>query len=84
MIAGDVINTAARLQTAAPVGSVLVGEETYASTRLAIEYRPAPPVAAKGKSTPVRSWLAVKPLSAIGERATSAVPMVGRDRELWS
>ncbi len=82
MIAGDVINTAARLQTAAPVGSVLVGEETYASTRLAIEYRPAPPVAAKGKSTPVRSWLAVKPLSAIGERPTSPVPMVGRDREL--
>jgi class 3 adenylate cyclase len=82
MIAGDVINTAARLQTAAPVGSVLVGEETYSSTRLAIEYRPAPPVTAKGKSTPVRSWLAVKPLAAIGERPTSRVPMVGREREL--
>ena len=82
MIAGDVINTAARLQTAAPVGSVLVGEETYASTRGAIEYRPAPPVAAKGKSTPVRSWLALRPLAAIGERPTSRVPMVGREREL--
>jgi class 3 adenylate cyclase len=46
MIAGDVVNTAARLQTAAPIGAVLVGEETYASTRAPIEYRPAPPVAA--------------------------------------
>src|SRR5574340_853839 len=33
MVAGDVVNTAARLQSAAPVGSVLVGEETYTSTR---------------------------------------------------
>jgi len=41
MIAGDVVNTAARLQTSAPVGSVLVGEETYKSTRGSIEYRPA-------------------------------------------
>src|SRR5213596_3131523 len=29
MVAGDVVNTASRLQTAAPVDSVLVGEETY-------------------------------------------------------
>jgi class 3 adenylate cyclase len=82
MIAGDVVNTAARLQTAAPVGGVLVGEETYVSTRAPIEYRPAPPVDAKGKSTPVRAWLAVRAVSAVGERRTTPVPMVGRDREL--
>ena len=81
-VAGDVVNTAARLQTAAPVGAVLVGEETYKSTRNAIEYRPAQPVVAKGKSAPVRAWLALRPTSAIGERPVAPVPMIGRDREL--
>jgi class 3 adenylate cyclase len=82
MVAGDVVNTAARLQSAAPVGSVLVGEETYASTRNAIEYRPAQPVHAKGKSASLRAWLALRPKSAIGERPVAPVPMIGRDREL--
>ncbi len=82
MIAGDVVNTAARLQSAAPVGSVLVGEETYTSTRGSIEYRPSQPIAAKGKEAPVRAWLALRATSAIGERPVTAVPMIGRDREL--
>ncbi|MEX0849983.1 MAG: AAA family ATPase [Gaiellaceae bacterium] len=82
MIVGDVVNTAARLQTAAPVGGVLVGEETYASTRAPIEYRPAPPVAAKGKEMPVRAWLALRAVSPVGERPLTRVPMVGREREL--
>ena len=38
MAAGDVVNTAARLQTAAPVNGILVGETTYRATRHAIEY----------------------------------------------
>ena len=82
MVAGDVVNTAARLQAAAPVGAVLVGEETYASTRASIEYRPAPPAAAKGKAMPVRAWLALRAVSPVGERPTTPVPMVGREREL--
>jgi class 3 adenylate cyclase len=82
MVAGDVVNTAARLQSAAPVGAVLVGEETYASTRNAIEYRPAQPVLAKGKSTPVRAWLAVRATSQAGERSMAPVPMIGREHEL--
>jgi class 3 adenylate cyclase len=82
LVAGDVVNTAARLQTAAPVGAVLVGEETYMGTRGSIEYRPAPPVVAKGKGEPVRAWLALRATSAIGERPVGGVPMIGRDREL--
>jgi predicted ATPase len=82
MIAGDVVNTAARLQTAAPDGAVLVGEDTYASTRTAIDYRPAPPVKAKGKEMPVQAWLAVKAVAPVGERLLSRVPMTGREREL--
>jgi class 3 adenylate cyclase len=83
MVAGDVVNTAARLQSAAPVGSVLVGQETYASTRTSIEYQPGfEPVKAKGKAEPVQAWLAQRALVAAGERQLTPVPMVGRDREL--
>jgi class 3 adenylate cyclase len=83
MIAGDVVNTAARLQTAAPVGAVLVGQETYASTRASIEYQPGfEPVRAKGKSEPVQAWLALRPLGPAGERPLTPLPMVGRAREL--
>jgi len=84
MVAGDVVNTAARLQTAAPVGAVLVGEQTYTSTRSSIEYRPAQPVRAKGKAEPVRAWLALRPTTGAGERPLAPVPMVGRERELSS
>ena len=81
-VAGDVVNTAARLQSASPVGAVLVGEGTYEGTRGSIEYRPAQPIVAKGKEAPVQAWLAVRPTSAIGERPVGRVPMIGRDREL--
>src|SRR6266480_7640075 len=50
MAAGDVVNTAARLQTAAPVNGVLVGESTYRATRDVVEYRQHDPVLGKGKS----------------------------------
>jgi class 3 adenylate cyclase len=82
MVAGDVVNTAARLQSNAPVNEVVVGEETYASTRTVIEYRPIEPIAAKGKTDPVRAWVAVAPLVEAGERVFSEVPLVGRGEEL--
>ncbi len=81
MVAGDVVNTAARLQSAAPVGAVIVGEETHTATRNAIEYRPAQPVLAKGKSAPITAWLAVRATSAAGERPMAPVPIIGRERE---
>jgi class 3 adenylate cyclase len=82
MVAGDVVNTAARLQAAAPVNGVLVGEETYASTRATIHYVPAESVIAKGKASPVRAWIAVAPRAPAGERSFAPVPMVGRGNEL--
>src|SRR5690348_528474 len=48
LVAGDVINTAARLQSAAPVNAILVGEGTHRLTERVIEYRPHLPVEAKG------------------------------------
>jgi class 3 adenylate cyclase len=82
MVTGDVVNTAARLQSNAPVDSVLVGEETYASTRTVIEYQQAEPVVAKGKREPVAAWIALAPLVAAGERVFSEAPLVGRGEEL--
>ena len=77
---GDVVNTAARLQSSAATGSLVVGEETYKLTRNAITYVALPSVDAKGKEEPVRAWLAVAP--ALARPARSEAPMVGRDREL--
>jgi class 3 adenylate cyclase/tetratricopeptide (TPR) repeat protein len=83
MVAGDVVNTASRLQNAAPVNGVLVGEVTYRATRDAIEYREAEAVTAKGRAEPVRVWEAVEARSRVGlEAAAPATPLVGRQREL--
>jgi class 3 adenylate cyclase len=81
MVAGDVVNTASRLQQHAPVGEIVVGEETYRATRGAIEYEPVEPVTAKGKSAPIEAWRAVATVSAVGERDLSSTPFVGRTRE---
>src|SRR2546423_4551623 len=56
MAAGDVVNTTARLQTAAPVNGVLVGEKTYRATRNVIDYGALESVEAKGKAQRVNVW----------------------------
>jgi class 3 adenylate cyclase/tetratricopeptide (TPR) repeat protein len=84
MASGDVVNTAARLQTAAPVDGILVGESTYHATNRAIDYRVGEPVVAKGKSLPLPVWEAVEARSRLGvdvvQRPTT--PLVGRTEEL--
>jgi class 3 adenylate cyclase/tetratricopeptide (TPR) repeat protein len=83
MVAGDVVNTAARLQNAAPVNGVLVDETTYRATRQRIDYRQAERVQAKGKAEPVPVWEATEARSRFGvdvEQAGAA--FVGRRREL--
>jgi len=82
MVAGDVVNTAARLQHAAPVNGIVVGAETHRLTRDAIVYEPLEPVVAKGKADAVEAWLAVEPSTPVGERRSSRAPLVGRTREL--
>jgi class 3 adenylate cyclase/tetratricopeptide (TPR) repeat protein len=66
IVAGDVVNTASRLQQTAPVGGVVVGEATYRATRDAIEYRSAEPVTVKGKGEPITVWLATGARSRFG------------------
>jgi class 3 adenylate cyclase len=82
VVAGDVVNTASRLQEAAPVNGILVGEETYRATRSVIRYQDAEPVVAKGKQEPVRVWRAHAASAGPGERAAGRVPMLGRVSEL--
>src|SRR5437764_3718666 len=82
IVAGDVVNTAARLQAAAPVNGILVGEETYRATRSVVEYEDAEAVVAKGKQAPVAVWRARSARVAPGERPAGRVPMVGRTTEL--
>jgi class 3 adenylate cyclase len=82
MVAGDVVNTASRLQQHAPVGEIVVGEETYRATRAAIGYEQVEPVTAKGKAEPIAVWRAVTAASPTGERDLSTTPFVGRAREL--
>jgi class 3 adenylate cyclase len=82
MIAGDVVNTASRLQSAAPTNGILVGEETHRATRSLVEYEEAEPVTVKGKRDPCNVWLALGTRTAPGERVMSTVPIVGRTNEL--
>ena len=82
MVAGDVVNTASRLQQHAPVGEIVVGEETYRATHGAITYEPLESVTAKGKAEPIEVWRAVTTATAGGERDLSTTPFVGRDREV--
>jgi class 3 adenylate cyclase/tetratricopeptide (TPR) repeat protein len=79
---GDVVNTASRLQAAAPVNGILVGEVTYRATRRVIEYREHEPVLAKGKAEPIRVWEALAAPPRLRAVRRELTPFVGRQREL--
>ncbi|HEX2088776.1 MAG TPA: adenylate/guanylate cyclase domain-containing protein [Actinomycetota bacterium] len=85
MVAGDLVNTASRIQSAAEPGSVLVGEVTRRSTEAAIAYEDAGSHAMKGKAEPLPLWRALRVLGGRGGALKSSgleAPFVGRDREL--
>ncbi len=84
VISGDVVNTAARLQEAAPIGGVVVGASTYLATRAAIEYQEMEPVTVKGKVAPVPAWRAVATRAFVAEDVshTPRTPLVGREHEV--
>jgi class 3 adenylate cyclase/tetratricopeptide (TPR) repeat protein len=82
-VAGDVVNTASRLQSAAPSGAVIVGEATHRMSAGAIHYEEMESMAVKGKAEPLRVWraVAIRPLPTISDRVATS-PYVGRGREL--
>ncbi len=85
MLAGDLVNTASRVQAVAEPGTVLVGESTRSASEAAIDYVDAGAHQLKGKPEPVRLWRAARVIAGAGGslRPTGLEPpFVGRDREL--
>ena len=85
MVAGDLVNTAARLQSVAEPGAVLVGESTMRAAAAAIAFEPLGEQALKGKTSPVPAWRALRVVAERGGRGRSDLPeppFVGRDEEL--
>ena len=82
-VTGDVVNTASRLQQAAPVGTLVVGEQTFHLTAQVIDYHELEPISVKGKTVPVSVWVAKGPRRAgVDEEAGGVAPFVGRAHEL--
>ncbi|HEY5436092.1 MAG TPA: AAA family ATPase, partial [Candidatus Limnocylindrales bacterium] len=85
MVAGDLVNTASRLQSVAAPATVLVGEATQRAASRAIAFEPAGEQALKGKAAPVPAWRALRVVAERGGRNRSEAleaPFVGRDDEL--
>ena len=85
MVAGDLVNTASRLQSVALPGTVLVGEATHRAASAAIVFETAGEQSLKGKAAPVPAWQALRVVAERGGRKrTEALeaPFVGRDDEL--
>ena len=85
MVAGDIVNTASRLQSVAAPGSVLVGEATYRAASEAIAFESAGEHALKGKELPLAAWTALRVVSkrkGLGRSDRLEAPFVGRESEL--
>ncbi len=85
MVAGDLVNTASRIQSAAEPGAVLTGDATKRATEATIAYEDAGEHEMKGKSEPVQLWRAMRVVAGRGGSMRSAgleAPFVGRHREL--
>jgi predicted ATPase/class 3 adenylate cyclase len=85
MVAGDLVNTASRVQSLADPGSVLVGEATRRATDQTVAYEDAGSHELKGKVGLTPLWRALRIVSGARGSLKSAgleAPFVGRDREL--
>ena len=85
MVAGDAVNTAARVQTAAESGQVLVDAATQRLAGGAVGFADAGEHALKGKAEPARLWRATRVLAGVGgsQRVDGLeAPLIGRDAEL--
>jgi len=85
MVAGDIVNTASRIQGVADPGAVFVGEATKRASDEAIVYQEAGSRELKGKAEPVPVWRAIRVVGGRGGALKSTgleAPFVGRNREL--
>ena len=85
MVAGDAVNTAARVQSAAEPGRVWVDEPTRALASAAITFRDAGEHVLKGKAEPLPLWVAGVVVADVGggQRVDGLeAPFTGRDADL--
>jgi class 3 adenylate cyclase/tetratricopeptide (TPR) repeat protein len=85
MVAGDLVNTASRVQSVAQPGAVYVGEATRRATEQTIVYEAAGSFELKGKEGLMPLWVARRVVSGLRGSLKShglEAPFVGRDREL--
>jgi tetratricopeptide (TPR) repeat protein len=85
MVAGDLVNTASRLQSVAAPGTVLAGEATVRAADRAIAFGPVGEQTLKGKAAPVPVWRALRVVAEVGGKnrtETLEAPFVGRYEEL--
>jgi predicted ATPase/class 3 adenylate cyclase len=83
IVAGDVVNTASRIQSMAPPGGVLVCGSTRDLTSSTISYERQPQVTLRGRSTPTEVWLALAPVQRQqAEHEPDTTPLVDREHEL--
>ena len=85
MVAGDIVNTASRVQSVAEPGSVFVGEATRRATEGTVVFEAAGSFELKGKEGETPLWRASRIVSGRGGSLKSEgleAPFVGRDREL--
>ncbi len=87
IVAGDLVNTASRLQSMAEPGTVLVGETTVRATGRAIAFEKFGDLTLKGKETVVPAWRALRVLGELrgaGRGEAIEPPFVGRAEDLRS
>jgi class 3 adenylate cyclase/tetratricopeptide (TPR) repeat protein len=85
MVAGDLVNTAARIQSAAQPGAVFVGDATRRATEQTVVYEDAGTFELKGKEGLTPLYRALRVVSGLRGALKShglEAPFVGRDREL--
>ena len=82
MVAGDIMNTASRLQAAAESGSVLINDATRRATAAVITARPAGKRRLKGKAAAVHTWRAIRPTAPARRVGALEAGLAGRAREL--
>jgi class 3 adenylate cyclase/tetratricopeptide (TPR) repeat protein len=85
MVAGDAVNTAARVQSVAGPGQVLVDAATHRLAAGAVGFAEAGSHQLKGKTEPQELWRATRVLSWVGASQRMdglEAPLTGRDAEL--
>ena len=77
-VSGDTVNVAARLEQAAPIDGVLLGETTYVLVARAVEVEAMPPLEVKGKTLPLQAYRLLGVRRDHAGAPPRATPFVGR------